>query len=95
MGNNRRKKVSDRILHSQAREILFNVYDFMKREAEQEKSQRQDEPRPLLFQQVQKRVAGATGLSKSSVQRIVRAEGNTPNPTFSTKKKLDKDKQKI
>lgn len=78
---NRRKKLGGKIIHSQAKEMIFNIYNFMKREAQEG---------PILLQQVQKRVAEATGVSRSSIQRILK-ENKTPKsprqPTFSTPKK--------
>ncbi|XP_046684781.1 uncharacterized protein LOC124370533 [Homalodisca vitripennis] len=80
MGDNRKSKVGGKILHSQAREIIFNLYTFMKREAEQG---------PILLKQVQQRVAEATGISKTSVKRIVSEERTAPRngPRFSTPRK--------
>lgn len=78
---NRRKTVGGKVLHSQSREILCNLYHFMKREAQEG---------PILLKQVQKRVAEATGVSRSSIQRILK-ENKTPKsprqPTFSTPRK--------
>lgn len=78
-----------KIIHSQAREVIFNVYNFMKREVERGE--------PILFGTVQKRVAEAVGISRSSVQRILKesqrnvAEGQA----FATPRKLRKRKRKI
>lgn len=57
------KKVGGKIIHSQAREIVTNLYAFMKREAEEG---------PILIKKVQERVAEATGISRRSVQRILK-----------------------
>jgi transposase len=58
-------KLSSKTLHSQTREVVWNVYKLMKSEAESGK--------PILdFRKVQERVAKATGISQSSVRRIVK-----------------------
>lgn len=81
-----------KIIHSQAREVIFNVYNFMKREVERGE--------PILFGTVQKRVAEAVGISRSSVQRILKesqrnvAEGQafaTPRKLRNWKRKIDLD----
>lgn len=57
------RKIGGRnIIHSQARELICNIYAFMKLEADQG---------PILLQKVQERVAQATGVSRRSVQRIL------------------------
>lgn len=58
MNNNRRK-----VLRSQSRGIVYNVYKFMKNEA--------DLNQPINLKSVQSRVAAATGVSVSSLKRIV------------------------
>lgn len=64
-----RKLIGGRkVLHSQSREIIVNVYTFMKREAETEAA--------IHLKQVQRRVAEATGISLASVKRIL-AENKT------------------
>lgn len=79
MGDNRERKVGKKIIHSQAREIIYNLYNFMKSEAERG---------PILLQQVQKRVAEATGISRSSIQRILKESRSTPEtPRFTTPRK--------
>lgn len=85
MNDNRINKIGGKILHSQAREIICNVYNFMKREADQG---------PLLIKQVQKRVAEATGVSRSSIQRILNEKRNTPGQSFTTPRKRWKKKNK-
>lgn len=94
---NRASKLGGKMLHSQTREVIFNLYNFMKREAAEG---------PILLQKVQKRVAEATGVSRSSVQRVLleckkqqeqpqEAEQPViPLPTFTTPKKKWKKKIK-
>ena len=55
-------KLKGKVLHSQTREVVANVYKFMRREVE--------EGAPIKFKAVQERVAEATGVSLSSVRRI-------------------------
>lgn len=59
---NRASKGCGKILHSQTREVIFNLYTFMKRKAAEG---------PILLKQEQKGVAEATGVSRSSVQRVL------------------------
>lgn len=63
MGPSGKKIGGSKALHSQTREVIYNVYKFMKREACEG---------PILMKQVQLRVAEATGISRSSVQRILK-----------------------
>lgn len=87
MGDNRGKKVGGKILHSQAREIIFNLHSFMKREAEQG---------PILLKQIQKRVAEAAGISTSTVKRIIKEKRTAPEagPCFTTPRKTWSKKNK-
>jgi hypothetical protein len=58
------KKIGGKkVIHSQSREIVWNIFSFMKKEAEAGEAKH--------LQQVQKRVAEATGVSVSSVKRIL------------------------
>lgn len=79
--NQNTKKIGNRqIIHSQARELISNIYLFMKRESQEG---------PILLSKVQERVAQATGISLRSVQRIIQ-ERNTNevnNQPFSTPRK--------
>ena len=60
------KKLGGKVLHSQSREIIFNVYSFMKKEAENGE--------PSNLSRVQTRVAEATGVSVSSLKRILKEQ---------------------
>lgn len=53
-----------KVLSPQTREVIANVYKFMKKEASLDS--------PIRLQQVQQRVSMATGVSHSTVKRIVR-----------------------
>lgn len=53
-----------KVLSPQTREVIANVYKFMKTEACLDS--------PIRLQQVQQRVSQATGVSRSTVKRIVR-----------------------
>lgn len=57
-------KLKSKVIHSQAREIISNVYLFMKREAEAGSA--------INLKKIGERVAEATGVSESSVRRIIR-----------------------
>ena len=62
-------KLKGKTLHSQSREIISNVYDYFREEAQQK-----DSFSPAFYKdvkKVQKRVAAATGVSQSSVYRIL------------------------
>lgn len=64
------------VLHSQAREVVDNIYKFMKKEACEG---------PVLIKQIQDRVAKATGISRRSVQRIMKeARNGEGGPRFCT-----------
>lgn len=65
-GSYRHKVGGSKVIHSQSREIIANVYKFMKREAES--------GQPINVKQVQARVAEATGVSIRSLQRILNEE---------------------
>lgn len=82
-----RKIGGKKVIRSQARELVCNIYHFMKREAEEG---------PILLKEVQKRVAEATGISRSSVQRILK-ENKTNlevEQSFSTPRK-SRPKKKV
>ena len=55
-------KLKGKVVHSQSREIVANIYKFMLREART--------GAPIKLKSVQERIAEATGLSLSSVRRI-------------------------
>jgi hypothetical protein len=62
-----KKKVGgSKVLHSQSREIVANVYTFMKQEAEHGGA--------INLNRVQSRVSQATGVSVSSIKRILKEE---------------------
>ncbi|KAF5289753.1 hypothetical protein FQA39_LY03670 [Lamprigera yunnana] len=58
-----------KVVHSQGRQIIYNVYQFMEKEKEEELTT----PLP----QLQERVAEATGVSLSIVRRIIKEGGST------------------
>jgi signal recognition particle GTPase len=59
------KKIGKRkVIHSQSREMVINVYSFMKEEAESGKV--------INVNQIQNRVSEATGVSLSSLKRILK-----------------------
>jgi hypothetical protein len=63
-------KLGSKTLHSQSREIVANVCDFMKREARSKDKL----TLPVYFKKntkVQKRVAEATGVSERTIKRIL------------------------
>ena len=62
-------KLKGKILHSQSREIVANVYDYMKDEAKEKNRFSREYFEEVM--KVQKRVAAATGVSHSSVYRIL------------------------
>lgn len=67
------------VLNNEAREVVENVYTFMKKEASEG---------PIMVKQVQERVAKATGLSKKSVQRIIKEARNCDGgPNFYSRRK--------
>lgn len=82
--NNHKKLVNKKNVHSQAREIMYNIYEFLKREAEY---------RPILLKIIQDRVAQATGISRSSVQKILGKHKSNleAGHTFSTQKNIPKE----
>jgi hypothetical protein len=66
-----RSKLGSKTLHSQSREIVTNVCDFMKREARS----KDKVSLPIYFKEIQevhKRVAEATGLSGRTIRRILK-----------------------
>lgn len=73
-----------KILSPQTREVIANVYKFMKKEASLDS--------PIRLQQVQQRVSLATGVSHSTVKRIVRqlkaAEATGEIASFGTSVKV-------
>lgn len=82
-----------KVIHSQAREVIANVYRFMKREAEMRA--------PINVNKIQERVCDATGVSVRTLRRIVKEEKqciqsessfSTPNKKrFRKKPKTDID----
>ncbi|KAF5300783.1 hypothetical protein FQA39_LY11028 [Lamprigera yunnana] len=70
-----------KVIHSQGRELIFNVYKYM-----QEEKERQELTVPL--NNLQERVAAATGVSLSTLKRIVK-EGMklTPATKFTSPRK--------
>jgi signal recognition particle GTPase len=52
------------VIHSQRREMVINVYSFMKKEAESGKV--------INVKQIQDRISEATGMSSSSLKRILK-----------------------
>lgn len=63
---------SNKIIHSQARQIIYSVYQFMKIEKEQDALK-------IPLSSLQERVAKACNVSVASVKRIV-SEGNRKSP---------------
>lgn len=76
-----------KVIHSQAREVVANVYHFMKREAETNA--------PINLKKVQERVVQATGVSESTLRRILKEEKkcSTSGTSFSTPNKVRKRKK--
>jgi hypothetical protein len=75
------------ILHCQAREIVANVIDFMKMEAEQYKLR--NEP-TIPLQNFRERILAATGISKkmySTITRESKAVASGTSTSFSTPRK--------
>jgi signal recognition particle GTPase len=59
------KKIGGRkVMHSQSREMVINVYSFMKKE--------DDSGKVININQIQNRVSEATGVSLSSLKRILK-----------------------
>jgi len=82
------KKIGgSKVIHSQTREVITNVYHFMKREAKLNA--------PINLKKVQERVVQATGVSKSSLRRILREEKqiNQVGTSFSTPNKVRNQKK--
>ena len=73
-----------KVLSPQTREVIANVYKFMKTEASLDS--------PIRLQQVQQRVSLATGVSHSTVKRIVRqlkdAEAAGETASFGARSKV-------
>jgi hypothetical protein len=64
-------KLGSKTLHSQSREIVTNVRDFMKSEARS----KDEVTSPIYFketQKVQKRAEQATGVSERTIRRILK-----------------------
>lgn len=81
-GNLKTKIGGRKVIHSQTREVIANVYRFMKREAEANA--------PINLKKVQERVVQATGVSESSLRRILREEKQCTeaSTSFSTPNKV-------
>lgn len=77
-GEGKQKLGGSKILHSQTREVVLNVFNFMTKEAKEG---------PILLKQIQKRVSQAIGISLSSVQRILKEVKNNHEKGFSTPRK--------
>lgn len=80
-------KLKGRILHSQSREIVSNVYKFMKKEAD-------DKTLSIALSKARARTAVATGVSEREITRInnelkkITVRGDNEESSFSTPNKL-------
>lgn len=85
-GNLTTKVGGRKVIHSQAREIVAKVYHFMKRESEANA--------PINLKKVQERVLQATGISESSLRRILKEDKNCrqAGTSFSTPNKIRRRK---
>lgn len=91
-------KLKGKKLHSQSREIIKNVYDFMKKEAQAiMKTGKCNDGFIVPIQKCQERTAAACGVSRTVVQTILQeakkmGEDGSPTCSFSTPKKYKRDK---
>ena len=91
-------KLKGKKLHSQSREIIKNVYDFMKKEAQAiMKTGKCNDGFIVPIQKCQERTAAACGVSRTVVQTILQeakkmCEDGSPTCSFSTPKKYKRDK---
>lgn len=91
-------KLKGKKLHSQSREIIKNVYDFMKKEAEKVlKSGKCEQGFIIPIQKCQERTAAACGVSRTTVQTVLKeakemAKEESPASSFMTPKKYKRDK---
>jgi signal recognition particle GTPase len=77
------KKIGGRkVIHSQIREMVINVYSFMKKETESGKV--------INVNQIQNRVSEATGVSLSSLKRILKEYENNGEGIRHTSQKTAK-----
>ncbi|KAF2891728.1 hypothetical protein ILUMI_14445 [Ignelater luminosus] len=72
---------NSKMIHSQGRELIYGVYQFMKKEKE--------EGEPVIFlSNLREKVAAGTGVSLSTVKRIIKKGKNKPErATFSSPRK--------
>ncbi|KAF2890566.1 hypothetical protein ILUMI_15607 [Ignelater luminosus] len=72
---------NSKMIHSQERELIYGVYQFMKREKE--------EGEPVIpLSNLRERVAAATGVSVGTVKMIIKKGKNKPEgATFSSPRK--------
>jgi hypothetical protein len=81
-GSSVKKLGGKKVIHSQAREIVYSVYVLMQKEDSVENQ--------LTLNQVQERVSSATGVSRASLQRIIKEEkiNESQGTSFTTPQKL-------
>lgn len=78
------KSVERKVIHSQSRRIIYNVYNTMRKDNDKREENRLNE------KALQTKVAAACGISFSSVRRIVIEQKKTPglsSPKFTTPRK--------
>lgn len=91
-------KLKGKKLHSQSREIIKNVYEFMKKEAQElAKTVKCEEGFIIPVQKCQERTAAACGVSRTTVQTVLKeakeiAKEDSPASSFMTPKKYKRDK---